>query len=455
MITGAIGLDDWEWGVTLWGDDLVDMKDLLYEMRFDPSTSRFADFGSFYVGRRFPPEDLPVLLDGGAIPSGEESTPSVLDAGAPGAGQDPSAHSASAGGASDGSHTHEEASGADTADHPGQAESDTQPHDEGPPSDGSAGETSAEEVDAEDIEGRLIQLGLNEGDEYEPDNYGVLLYSNADAKQLATEVDELRGHFEEYDTHVETVVRASGGQSAVASLWETERAADIAEGFLSELPDVTESVRGPLDGEGDTTTEEHTAEESPAIRDELEEEGVYAGQPHGEDIYALVLYSDAERETLQSEVEDLRDGFDRYDTHDGTSLYEDPDSGQFAIVSLWETQDAADTASGYLADLPEVAGWADETEGFGTMGMFYTVKPDHRDDFVEKFEEVGGLLADMDGHRETALMVNIVDDNDMFIASQWDSKDDAMTFFRSEEFSETVDWGRDILADKPRHVFLA
>ncbi|PSQ01735.1 heme-dependent peroxidase [Halobacteriales archaeon QS_4_69_31] len=58
MITGSVGLDDWEWGVTLWADDLTDIKDLLSEMRFDPSSSKFADFGPFYVGRRFPPADL-------------------------------------------------------------------------------------------------------------------------------------------------------------------------------------------------------------------------------------------------------------------------------------------------------------------------------------------------------------------------------------------------------------
>jgi chlorite dismutase len=43
----------------------------------------------------------------------------------------------------------------------------------------------------------------------------------------------------------------------------------------------------------------------------------------------------------------------------------------------------------------------------------------------------------------------------MFIASRWDSKDDCMEFFRSDAFSDTVDWGRDVLADRPRHVFLA
>jgi chlorite dismutase len=65
------------------------------------------------------------------------------------------------------------------------------------------------------------------------------------------------------------------------------------------------------------------------------------------------------------------------------------------------------------------------------------------------------MLAGMDGHLDTDLMVNHEDENDMFIASQWRSKEDAMSFFRSEEFGETVQWGRDVLTDRPRHVFLA
>jgi chlorite dismutase len=89
------------------------------------------------------------------------------------------------------------------------------------------------------------------------------------------------------------------------------------------------------------------------------------------------------------------------------------------------------------------------------MGMFYKIKPQHREDFIEKFDTVGELLDGMEGHRETALLINTEEENDMFIASQWDSKEDAMSFFRSNEFTETVDWGRDILDGKPRHVFLA
>ena len=62
VIQGSVGLDDWEWGVTLFADDPVVFKKLIYEMRFDPASSRFALFGPFYVGTRCAPGDLPAVL---------------------------------------------------------------------------------------------------------------------------------------------------------------------------------------------------------------------------------------------------------------------------------------------------------------------------------------------------------------------------------------------------------
>lgn len=50
IITGSVGLDDWEWGVTLFSDDVLQFKKLVYEMRFDEVSARFGEFGSFYVG---------------------------------------------------------------------------------------------------------------------------------------------------------------------------------------------------------------------------------------------------------------------------------------------------------------------------------------------------------------------------------------------------------------------
>ncbi|HEV2179922.1 MAG TPA: chlorite dismutase family protein [Gemmatimonadaceae bacterium] len=51
VITGAIGLDAWEWGVTLFARDPLDFKKLVTEMRFDETSARYADFGEFFVGR--------------------------------------------------------------------------------------------------------------------------------------------------------------------------------------------------------------------------------------------------------------------------------------------------------------------------------------------------------------------------------------------------------------------
>ena len=310
VIASSVGLDDMEWGVTLFADDLTDIKDIVYEMRFDEVSAKYGAFGDFFVGRRFPPEDLAAFMAGEEIPTPE-----------------------------DGGHAH--------------GEGDAHHHDE---SHGGAD-------------------GHHHGDD-EADAEGASHHGTGD------EADD-------------------------------------------------------------------------GIRGELEDQNIYAGQPHGEDVYATVLYSEADTDALFEEVEGLRGNFDHYDTHVKTAVYDGHEAGRRAVVSIWDTASAADTAAGFLSELPEVVSRAGEESGFGTMGMFYETKPEHTEDFVEKFDTVAGVLADMDGHFETDLMVNVEDENDMFIASQWASKDDAMSFFRSDDFADTVDWGRDVLADRPRHVFLA
>ncbi|MES4792043.1 MAG: heme-dependent peroxidase [Chloroflexota bacterium] len=64
MITGSVGLDDWEWGVTLFADDPLLFKKLVYEMRFDEGSARYALFGPFMVGARVTPSDLGQFLNG-------------------------------------------------------------------------------------------------------------------------------------------------------------------------------------------------------------------------------------------------------------------------------------------------------------------------------------------------------------------------------------------------------
>jgi chlorite dismutase len=64
IISGSIGMDDWEWGVTLFAEDPVVFKKLIYEMRFDEVSAIYALFGQFYLGIRLPVEKLPDWLSG-------------------------------------------------------------------------------------------------------------------------------------------------------------------------------------------------------------------------------------------------------------------------------------------------------------------------------------------------------------------------------------------------------
>jgi chlorite dismutase len=50
LITVSVGLDDWEWGVTLWARRPEFLKEIVYTMRFDEASARYAEFGPFYTG---------------------------------------------------------------------------------------------------------------------------------------------------------------------------------------------------------------------------------------------------------------------------------------------------------------------------------------------------------------------------------------------------------------------
>jgi len=64
IISGSIGMDDWEWGVDLFADDPVVFKKLIYEMRFDEVSAVYALFGQFYLALRLPVEKLGEWLNG-------------------------------------------------------------------------------------------------------------------------------------------------------------------------------------------------------------------------------------------------------------------------------------------------------------------------------------------------------------------------------------------------------
>lgn len=391
IISGSIGFDDWEWGVTLFAKDPTDVKRLLYEMRFDPSTSKFAEFGPFYTGLRMRPENLRSFVAG-------EPFETDVD-----------------GGLSD--------------------------------------EPTKDNADREDIVVDLdgLDLGLDPTDLEGASS--VVVRIDASPEIVEERIDDLRGNFEHYDSHVTTIVESApeGDGTIVASIWRNRRAADIAAGYLEDLEHVSGILTRDLDGEPATAG---PASEDRSISETLADLDIYAGRPHGEDVYAIVAYSTADEAAVVDTIKGLREGFDRYDTHVRTNVYRASAKERVAVVSLWETAEAAETAGEYITDVPGIVSRAGEGGEFGTMGMFYTVKPEHRDDFVERFEAVGELLGDLEGHVQTDLMVNLEDENDMFISSRWRSKDDALAFFRDDAFRETVEWGRDILADRPRHVFL-
>jgi hydrogen peroxide-dependent heme synthase len=64
IISGSIGMDDWEWGVDLFAEDPVVFKKLIYEMRFDEVSAVYALFGQFFIGVRLPIENLGGWLEG-------------------------------------------------------------------------------------------------------------------------------------------------------------------------------------------------------------------------------------------------------------------------------------------------------------------------------------------------------------------------------------------------------
>lgn len=58
LITGSSGLDDAEWGVTLFARDTFQIKAILYQMRFDPVSAIYGEFGEFYIGLQLPLDEL-------------------------------------------------------------------------------------------------------------------------------------------------------------------------------------------------------------------------------------------------------------------------------------------------------------------------------------------------------------------------------------------------------------
>ena len=58
LVTASTGLDDWEWGVTLFGEDLAALKETVYTMRYDRASAVYAEFGAFVTGLVGPADEI-------------------------------------------------------------------------------------------------------------------------------------------------------------------------------------------------------------------------------------------------------------------------------------------------------------------------------------------------------------------------------------------------------------
>ncbi|MDD4934032.1 MAG: chlorite dismutase family protein [Methylacidiphilaceae bacterium] len=65
-VTGSTGLDDWEWGVTLFAQDPYEVKAIVAEMRFDPVSAHYGEFGPFFTGLQASVAEVVLRLAGSA-----------------------------------------------------------------------------------------------------------------------------------------------------------------------------------------------------------------------------------------------------------------------------------------------------------------------------------------------------------------------------------------------------
>ena len=77
LVTGSSGLDDWEWAVTLFGNSLNDLKEIVYTMRYDRVSAVYAEFGRFYTGLSGPAEEILKCLTSG----GNRKAPTITTIG--------------------------------------------------------------------------------------------------------------------------------------------------------------------------------------------------------------------------------------------------------------------------------------------------------------------------------------------------------------------------------------
>jgi hypothetical protein len=128
------------------------------------------------------------------------------------------------------------------------------------PEDREGGDGETPETPEGDVRSHLDSLGLEEGTDYDPEGYAVVVYSEGETESVRKEAEGLSSEFDRYGTHGGTMVEEYGNATAVVSVWDEKDAADTAESFLLEIDGVFESTGGPL---GEETANEASEEGTP------------------------------------------------------------------------------------------------------------------------------------------------------------------------------------------------
>jgi len=87
-----------------------------------------------------------------------------------------------------------------------------------------------------------------------------------------------------------------------------------------------------------------------------------------------------------------------------------------------------------------------------TFGLNYEVKPDHVDEFKTTLMNLIEEMQSIEGHVETRLFVDVARPNSMMIYSNWKTKADFASYFRSDKFQNALQKAVSMLESRPTHM---
>jgi heme-degrading monooxygenase HmoA len=87
-----------------------------------------------------------------------------------------------------------------------------------------------------------------------------------------------------------------------------------------------------------------------------------------------------------------------------------------------------------------------------TIGLYYDLLPGKGQEFESKFAQVVEAMKGVRGHKQSFLYRRVDDPDSYAIVSEWENRDDFVSFIRSDAFRQVTTWGREnVLRHAPRH----